>query len=68
MTLALLVGFDWLTGDRVLSLIAAVCLALIGGIGFAWLDWFVARMLTSRNGRPDDQLGPSEQRFHGRRW
>ena len=45
---ALLDGFIWLTGEWFTSLLAAVALALIGGILLGWLDWFVERVSMSQ--------------------
>lgn len=36
-------GFTWLTGHGFTGLITAIALALLGGIFFAWLYWFVER-------------------------
>lgn len=37
-------GFTWLTGWWLTGLAAAVALALISGILFVWLDWWVERV------------------------
>ena len=53
-------GFTWLTGEWLTGLIAAVALALTGGILLGWLDWWVERVAGRQGG--DDWRGEGNTR------